>query len=106
MNDNTPYVLGGGLIAIIGIIMAVFAAIRTKPSTDVIIPVYKKESDIAQKKIDDAKVKEVEDTAKAKENHDNVVSEVIKVEEKRAEQVDDGKALNDFLKNIGGKIKS
>jgi len=110
MNADTPYVIGGGLIAIIGLIMAMFAALRTKggptPVVPVAGPVEKEAAEVADKKITEAKKQETLEIEKATGEHHKVIVEVLKKEEKRVEEVDDGKAVNDFLKDVGKKVQT
>lgn len=107
MNDTTNIaVAGGGFVAIIAIIFAVLSALRAKPTPPAPSPVEKKQEEIAEKKIDEAKVVEERTITQAKDDHDKVVTDVITKEEKQVDKADDGKAVNDFLKDIGSQVKS
>jgi len=107
MSSDTLMVVGSGLIAIIAIVVALVATLRGKPVTPVVAPVEKKAADEAQKKIEAAEVKEVVDIQKAKDDHDEITENVVVGQKKEADKLgDDGKAVNDFLKDIGKKVQS
>lgn len=106
MSDSTPLIVGGGLVAIIGIILAIIGVLKPKPTAPVPQPVEKQAEEVADKKIEEAREKEVVDVKKAQEDHDKVLSEVLDKEEKQVDKAANGQAVNDFLKDIGSKVRS